>query len=68
MFFVVIMVECFSEKPYRYYMYSHDIKADQKKLHIGFCCIEGDVYFQKLYNACVENVVGAYLLHTDFSF
>lgn len=30
-------------------MYSHDITADQKKLHIGFCCIEGDVYFQKLH-------------------
>lgn len=67
MFFVVIMVERFSEKPYTYHMYSHDIKADKKKLHIGVCFIEGDVYFRKLDNAYVENaLVGLYLLCTYF--
>lgn len=53
MFFVFIIVECFSEKPYTYHMYSHAIKADKKKLHIGVFFTEGDVYFRKLDNAYV---------------
>ena len=35
-------------------MYSHDIEADQKKLHIDFCCIKRDVYFQKLHKFWVQ--------------
>ena len=56
MFLLVIwwLLKCFSVKPYRYHMYSHDIEADQKKLHIDFCCIKRDVYFQKLHKFWVQ--------------
>ena len=50
-------------KACRYHMCSHDIKADQMKLHIGFCCIKGDFYFQKLPKFLGSNaLVRAYYL------